>query len=164
MREHLELGHAEPVPISDVDKHVSEVFYLPMHIVYKSSSTTTKVRAVFDASAKSSTGIFLNDTSLVGSTVHSQLLDVLVTFRFFRIPLVTDVSKMYRTVELNLGDRNLHCFVWKSKRSDTVQDYRMTRLTFGVSASCFAANMSVMQIAMDYESEYPMAAKMAYES
>ena len=81
MREYLELGHAELVPISDVDKHVSKVFYLPMHIVYKSSSTTTKVRAVFDASAKSSTGISLNDTLLVGPTVHSQLLDVLIRFR-----------------------------------------------------------------------------------
>ena len=35
----------------------------------------------------------------------------------------------------------------------------MTRLTFGVSASCFAANMAVKQNAMDYALDYPLAAK-----
>uniref|UniRef100_A0A1X7VFR7 Uncharacterized protein n=1 Tax=Amphimedon queenslandica TaxID=400682 RepID=A0A1X7VFR7_AMPQE len=54
-----------------------------MHIVYKSSSTTTTVRAVIDALVKSSNGISLNDTLLVGPKVHCHLLDVLVRFRFF---------------------------------------------------------------------------------
>lgn len=34
----------------------------------------------------------------------------------------------------------------------------MTRLTFGVSASSFAANMAVRQNAMDLYEEYPLAA------
>ena len=62
MREYLDLGHAEKVPIEDMEKDPSEVFYLPMHAVYKASSSTTKIRAVFDASAKSSSGVSLNDT------------------------------------------------------------------------------------------------------
>ena len=61
MLEYLELGHAEEVPLQDLDKHESKVFYLPMHVVYKGSSSTTKVRAVFDASAKSASGVSLND-------------------------------------------------------------------------------------------------------
>lgn len=70
MLEYLSLGHAENVPLTDAYKPQSTVYYLPMHVVYKSSSSTTKIRAVFDASAKSSTGISLNDTLLVGPTVH----------------------------------------------------------------------------------------------
>ena len=91
----MELGHAEPVPSKDMDKPLSEVFYLPMHAVYKESSTTTKVRAVFDASAKSSTGVSLNDTLLVGPTIHPPLINVLLRFRSHRIALTADVSKMY---------------------------------------------------------------------
>ena len=70
IQEYFALGHAETVPIEDTDKELCSVFYLPMHIVYKSWSSTTKVRAVFNASAKSSSGISLNNTLLVGPTVY----------------------------------------------------------------------------------------------
>ena len=50
MEEYFKLGHAEP---EDLHKPPSEVFYLPVHAVHKESSTTTKIRAVFDASMKS---------------------------------------------------------------------------------------------------------------
>ena len=80
MDEYFKMGHAETVPAVDLEKPQENVFYLPMHVVRKESSTTTKIRAVFDASAKSSTGISLNDTLLVGPTVHPLLIDVLLCF------------------------------------------------------------------------------------
>ena len=42
-------------------------FYMPVHIVYKESSTTTKIRAVFDASATTSSGASLNSILMVGT-------------------------------------------------------------------------------------------------
>ena len=155
MQEYLDMGHAERVPHEDADKPKCEV---PMHAVYKSSNTTTKVRAVFDASAKSSSGVSLNDTLLVGPTVHPPLVDVLLRIRVHRVALTADVSKMYRAVELTLADRDLHRFVWRSNPKDILEDYCMTRVTFGVSASSFAANMAVKQNAVDHVYEYPLAA------
>ncbi len=88
------------------------------------------------------------------------IIDVLLYFRTHRIALTTDVSKMYTAVELATADKHLHRFVWRSKPSDPLLDYRMTRVTFGVSASSFAANnMSVKQNALDFEMEYPQAAE-----
>ena len=130
----------------------------------KESSTTSKVRAVFDASAKCSTGVSLNDTLLVGPTVHSSLVDVLIRFRLHRVALTTDVSRMYRAVLLVPSDRDLHRFVWRSDPSHTLKDYRMTRLTFGVNASSFVANMSVKQNARDHALEFPLAAKVVDDS
>ena len=49
MQEYLDLGHAEMIPVTDLETPPDKVFYLPMHAVYKASSTTTKVRVVFDA-------------------------------------------------------------------------------------------------------------------
>ena len=159
MREYLDLGHAEAVPEQDLRKPSQDVYYFPIHLVKKDSSTTTKLRAVFDASAKTATSVSLNDQLLVGPTVHSSLIDVLLRFRWFRVALTTDVSKMYRCIELVHSDRDFHRFMWRSDSSLPLVDYRMTRLTFGVSASCFAANMAVKQNASDHALEYPLAAK-----
>ena len=41
------MGHAEPVPTKEVSKE--EKYYMPKHAVQKDSSTTTKLRVVFDA-------------------------------------------------------------------------------------------------------------------
>ena len=164
MKEYLKLGHAELVPLEDMNLPVSETFYLPMHTVHKQSSTTTKIRAVFDASMKSTSGVSLNDLLLVGPTVHPQLVDVLIRFRMHRIALVADVSKMYRAVELPVSDRNLHRFVWRDDPGDSLQDYRMTRVTFGISSSAFIANMCVKRNASDFAHKYPIAAKIVNDS
>ena len=164
MREYLDMGHAEQVPPSDLEKPQHQVFYLPMHAVRKDSSTTTKIRAVFDASAKSSSGVSLNDTLLVGPTIHPPLVDVLLRFRLHRVALIADISKMYRAIELTESDKDLHRFVWRTTPSETLRDYRMTRVTFGVSASSFAANMSVRHNAADLAHKYPLAAKAVDES
>ena len=164
MEEYVELEHAEIVPTVDLDKSPCDIFYLPMHAVRKESSFTTKIRAVFDASAKSSTGVSLNDTLLVGPTIHPPLIDVLLRFRLHRVALTTDVSRMYRAVMLHESDRDLHRFVWRRNPDEPLQDYRMTRVTFGVSASSFAANMAVKQNVLDFALQYPLAAKAVHES
>ena len=127
MQEYFDMGHAELVPVADLEKSPQQVFYLPMHAVRKDSSTTTKIRAVFDASVKSSSGVSLNDTLMVGPTVHPSLTDVLIRFRMHRIALVADVSRMYRAIELVDHDRDFHRFVWRNNPSAPLMDYRMTR-------------------------------------
>ena len=164
MREYIDLGHAESVPPEKMNEPTNNVFYLPMHAVHKQSSTTTKIRAVFDASMKSVSGVSLNNTLMVGPTVHPQLVDVLIRFRMHRIALVADISKMYRAIELPLADRDLHRFEWRDSPGDTINDYRMTRVTFGVSSSSYIANMCVKQNAADFAFKYPLAARIVNES
>ncbi len=45
-----------------------------------------------------------------------------------------------------------------------LQDYRMTKLTFGVNTSSFIANISVKRNARDHAMEYPLASKVVEES
>ena len=82
IKEYFELDHAELVPITDLNKPQSQVFYFPIHVIQKESSATTKVRTVFDASSKSITNISLDDM-LVGPTVYPPLIDVLLRFRLW---------------------------------------------------------------------------------
>ena len=159
LKEYISLDHAEPVPVEELDKPTDEVYYLPMHMVRKESSTTSKVRVVFDASAKTGSGASLNDQLLVGPTVHSSLIDVLLRFRRHKVALAADVSRMYRAVLLPDAQRDLHRFVWREDPRRPLVDYRMKRLTFGVSASSFAANMAVRQNALDHQKSHPEAAQ-----
>ena len=71
---------------------------------------------------------------------------------------------IYRAVELAEPDGDFHRFVWRPNPKDVLGDRRMMWVTFGVSASCFAANMVVKQIAIDFVDYYPMAAKVVETS
>ena len=92
------------------------------------------------------------------------LIDVLIRFRSYRIALIADVSRMYRAIYLTKEDKDLHRFVWRRNPSAPLLDFRMTRVTFGVSSSSFIANMCVKQNALDFAMEYPNAAKVMNES
>ncbi|XP_076384377.1 uncharacterized protein LOC143262794 [Megalopta genalis] len=73
-REYLALGHMTEIS----DARDGKEFYLPHHAVIKECSFTTKVKVVFDASAKSSSGVSLNDALLVGPTIQDNLWAILL--------------------------------------------------------------------------------------
>ncbi len=86
VKEYIDLGHAEPVPLNEAISGNS-TFYMPMHGVHKESSSTTKLRVVFDASAKSSSGVSLNDILMVGPTIYPCITDVLLRFRTYKVAI-----------------------------------------------------------------------------
>ncbi|XP_017483470.1 PREDICTED: uncharacterized protein LOC108372312 [Rhagoletis zephyria] len=56
----------------------TKTYFLPYHCVQKLDSTTTKLRVVFDGSAKTTTGHLLNDLLLAGPTIQPKLLKTLL--------------------------------------------------------------------------------------
>ena len=85
---------AELVPTENMSKPNSEVAYLPLHGVEKSTSFTTKLRVVSDASAKSSTGVSLNDTLLPGPSLYPPLTTLLLRFRTYNIAVSADCQNV----------------------------------------------------------------------
>ena len=155
VQSYLDLNHAEPVPASESTPQLH--FYLPMHSVFKSSSSSTKLRAVFDGSTLTTTGTSLNQALRVGPTIQPTLSNLLLKFRSYPIALNADVSKMYREVKLSPPDKDLHRFIWRPAPNQPLQDFRMTRVTFGVSASPYLAVRTLQQTAEDHGGgeEYP---------
>ena len=162
VQEYLDLGHAELIPSTDPTPE--QVFYLPMHSVAKQTSTSTKLRVVFDGSASTTSGISLNRSLHVGPTLHPTLGQILMTFRTYNVALSADISKMYREIELAEADRDLHRFLWRSDPQDPILDYRMRRVTFGVSASPYLAIRTLQQTAADHGQEHPDASHHIYHS
>ena len=156
--EYLRLGHAELVPPEDLNKPPKDVFYLPTHGVAKDSSTTTKLKIVYDASAKTASGVSLNDQLLPGPSLYPLLPSILLNFRFHQITLSADISKMFREIELHLGEKDYHRFLVKDGE-DKIVDARMKRLTYGVKSSPFLATKVLRQMASDHRETYPKAAE-----
>jgi hypothetical protein len=57
-------------------------------------TTTTKVRIVFDCSAKCN-GVALNDVIYAGPKLQKELIDVLIRFRRKPVAVACDVREMY---------------------------------------------------------------------
>ena len=157
VQEYLDLGHARLVTPSELSAPASDCYYLPMHGVTKESSSTTKLRVVFDASAKTSTGTSLNDLLSIGPTLHPTLDKILIKFRTYRVAVSGDISKMYREVLLSPPDRQLHRFLWHPTLDQPIRDYCMERVTFGVAASPYLAVRTLQQAAEDHGAHFPVA-------
>ena len=162
MKEYFSMDHAEAVPEEELQS--TPQFYLPMHAVFKDSSTSTKIRVVFDGSATTTSGTSLNKALMVGPTIQPTLSTILIRFRTYPVALNSDISKMYREVKLAAEDKDLHRFLWRDSPQDPVRDFRMTRVTFGVSASPYLAVKTLQQTAVDHGEEYPRATQHIYTS
>ncbi|XP_058817789.1 uncharacterized protein LOC131681097 [Topomyia yanbarensis] len=155
MDEYLQLGHMRRLdePVDDVKAHC----YLPHHPVFKESSTTTKVRVVFDASCKTASGYSLNDTLLVGPVVQQDLLSIVMRFRTHHIALVADIEKMYRQVFLHPDDQSFQRILWRTIPDEPITTYELQTVTYGTASAPYLATRTLQQIAQDTKQLYPIA-------
>ncbi|XP_043501597.1 uncharacterized protein LOC122523779 [Polistes fuscatus] len=112
-------------------------FYLPHHAVLKHTSITTKLRVVFDASAKTSNGKSLNNVLMVGPTIQEDLFALLVRFRSHAIASTADIAKMYRQIIIDPRDRKYQTILWRRQESDPVKTYRLNTVTYGTASASF---------------------------
>ena len=82
---YIEKGYLKRV--TEEESPPAEVWYLPHFLVVRMDKTSTKVRIVFDCSAKTD-GISLNDVIYAGSKLQQELFDVLIRFRRNPVALV----------------------------------------------------------------------------
>lgn len=86
-------GYLERNHMSQCKLNTTDGYFLPHHAVVRESSTTTKQRTVYDASAKSLNGFSLNDRCLNGPTIQPDLFDIFIRWRTHKIALNADIEK-----------------------------------------------------------------------
>lgn len=120
INEYLKLGHMKSVNLSELEtkKHV---YYLPHHPVVRENSLTTKLRVVFDASAKTTTGKSLNDILYAGPTVQDDLINIMIRFRTKKIVFCADIEKMYRQIRISEEDSWLQLIYWRDNPSSPLE-------------------------------------------
>ncbi|GBN86372.1 hypothetical protein AVEN_188932-1 [Araneus ventricosus] len=158
MSEYLSLGHMEEVNENSVDVK-NEHFYIPHHHVIKESSLTTRLRVVFNASAKSSSGVSHNDTLMIGPKNQDDLSAILLRFRSHSIAVTSDLQKMYRQVNIENEDRNFQKILWRDNPSSPIKTYRLCTVTYGTASASYLATRVLKQLAIDESSNFPKASE-----
>jgi hypothetical protein len=152
MNEYLELGHMTEVDVSG-EADDAPAYYLPHHAVEKPDSSTTKVRVVFNASSKTSSGLSFNDVQCIGPTVQTDSFDLMLKFRQHEIAFKADIAKMYRQVQVVPHQRHLQRIIWNNKT------YELNTVTYGTSSASFQSTRCLKQLAIEFRERYPRASR-----
>ena len=148
IQDQLQLGFIEKVP--DSQSHTGVLHYIPHLPVFKQDSATTKMRIVYDASAKrSDNSLSLNGCLHAGPNLLQGLTGILLKFRVHPIAFVADIEKAFLQIELNAADRDATRFLWLKDVTQSARDltnvevFRFCRVLFGAAPSPFLLGATI---------------------
>ncbi|XP_015596422.1 uncharacterized protein LOC107268298 [Cephus cinctus] len=139
IHEYLKLGHMRELGNDSPSWDIRPHFYLPHHCVIKETTTTTRLRVVFDASSKTTSGISLNDSMFVGFVLQEDLFSILLRFRSFEYALTADIAKRYRQILVDETQVPLQRIVWRDQITDDIKTYELLTLTYETAPASFLA-------------------------
>ncbi|CAG9132520.1 unnamed protein product [Plutella xylostella] len=157
MNEYKELGHMKLA--TTATKHAEKQVFLPHHGVIRESSTTTKLRVVFNASMKTSTNYSLNDLMEKGPNLQKDIMTLIIKWRSFKYVLTGVIEKMYRNILLTEKQQPLQQIIWRTSSQEHLQEMQLCSLSFGAKAAPYLAMRTLRQLAIDEGDNYPDAKK-----
>lgn len=156
--EYENLGHM--TLITSDDKHS---YSLPHHGVLKESSTSTKLRVVFDGSMNTSSGLSCNSIQRVGPTIQQELFSILLRFTKHAYVISSDVKKMYRQILIHPEQKKLQKIIWRSNPEHPLQTYTLNTLTYGTTSAPFLAIICLNQLGIEVENTHPQISRIIKE-
>jgi len=157
IQEQLTEGVIEKAPpVSQPEKE----FYIPHKCVIRKSAETTKMRIVYDASARATPeSPSLNDCLYSGPPLQNKLWDVLVQQRAYPVVLAGDIQKAFLQIRIHESERDALQFHWQTDCTSQVETYRFTRVLFGLAPLPFLLS-GVLEYHLDsWAQRYPEDAK-----
>ena len=152
IQDQLKQGVIETAPPNPTKKE----FYIPHKGVAKQDAESTKLRIVYDASAKASnTQPSLNDCLNPGPTLQSLLWSILVRARFLPVLLTGDLEKAFLQIRIKEEECDALRFHWKSPGRDDTVVYRFTRALLGLTCSPFLLGGVLNEHLKSWKERYP---------
>ena len=154
IRQQEEQGIIEPVPEKpDGDR----IHYIPHHCVVREQAESTKVRIVYDASAKERKyARSLNDCLHIGPALQPLLYDILIRVRLHKSVLIGDIKKAFLQIEVVPEDRDALRFLWVESIKDEppkIRELRFNRVIFGAGPSPFLLNATLQHHIKKYDTD-----------
>ena len=107
--------HHTPKLLQEYDSIINEqqrrIQYIPDHAVVRTDKSTTKIRIVYDASAKGKNVTLLNNCLHKGLKFHQNIINILIHFRVHRVAFSTDIEKAFLMVGIDEEDWNILRFL-----------------------------------------------------
>ena len=104
----------------------------------RSNAESTKLRIVYDASARAYDGApSLNECLYPGPPLQNKLWNVLVRGRFYPVAVTGDLQKAFLQVRIRSGERDALRFHWRPDERSPLETLRFTRVLFGLAPSPF---------------------------
>ncbi|GFW83666.1 DUF5641 domain-containing protein [Trichonephila clavipes] len=111
--------------------------YLPHHPVYKDNSTT-KIRPVFDGSAKEKNSSSINECLEKGPNMVELIPKIVNKFRLRQFGITADIEKAFLQIGLQEKDRPFLRFLWwENGDKEKTKIYQHKRVVFGITSSPF---------------------------
>ena len=129
IRDQLDRGIIEPVK-EPQSRDRGNTHYIPHHVVVRREKETTKLRVVFDASAKS-TGPSLNECLYVGPLLSWGILEIILRFR---VPCIGDIEKAFLMVSVHPKDRDTLHFLYTQGCNTQVPSFSMVQSSTTLSS------------------------------
>jgi len=159
IKDQISKGIVERIPEQSNQTDVNLVHYLPHQAVIRRERSTTKLRIVYDGSAKANgQEVSLNDCLQTGPNFIPKLFDVLIKFRSYSFALTADIEKAFLMVGINNPDRDVIRFLWLEdpcKPDSNVLHLHFTRLVFGLRPSPAILGAVITHHLSQHRSEYP---------
>ncbi|XP_070526461.1 uncharacterized protein [Cardiocondyla obscurior] len=155
--EYHELGHIKLVTDREINK--SGAVYLPHYGVFKKGDLSGKLRVVFDASCKTSTGILLNDALLKGPMIQQDLVSILMRFCTLAYVFSADIVKMYQQIQLHESQTYLERILWRDSRDAAMLAFQLTTVTYGTTSAPFLVVRCLQHLAQVNANKHPIGAR-----
>ena len=140
IQDQLDRGMIEDVPRGFT---TNQIHYLPHHSVLKPTATTTKLRVVYDASAKCSEKLAsLNDCLHAGPNLVPDLCGILLRFRLSPVAISGDVEKAFLQIGLHSHDRDVTRFLMAARCIQLSYSRQHTATSF-LSCSVWRCQQSI---------------------
>ena len=141
------------------DRSFENVRYVLHHAVIRDDKETTKIRIVYDCSAKSLLQEhLLNDCLETRPNFIPKLFNVLVKFRGNLVGLIADIEKAFLMVGVQKEDRDMLRFLWFKNPENTCPELVQMcfcQLVFGLRCSHSLLGSTILYHLESYKEHYP---------
>ncbi|XP_060870209.1 uncharacterized protein LOC132944717 [Metopolophium dirhodum] len=122
-------------------------YFIPHHPVFKSNCPSSKIRVVFDGSAKAASLLSLNQCLYAGPKLQLDIVDILFRFRLHQFVFTADVCKMYTQILVLPEYRRFQHILWRPSPLDELKEYQLNTVTYGINSAPFLALRVLRDIA-----------------